>query len=145
MFFACGMHQRLLKGLIVSALAVVLASGCGGDGGSQEEEQASEDALLSQDALNAALEQSFSESGAPGVIAAVQTSEDTWVGTLGVADLASEEPMSADMHQRIGSVTKTFTVSLLLQAAADGLLSLDDTIDQYVKGVPNGDEPRVVP
>jgi D-alanyl-D-alanine carboxypeptidase len=134
-----------LSGLFVSALALLLASGCGGGGGGQEEEQAeeeqaSEDALESQDALNAALEQSFSESGAPGVIAAVQTPEDTWVGTLGVADLSSEEPMLADMHQRIGSVNKTFTVSLLLQAEADGLLSLDDTIDQYVEGIPNGDE-----
>ena len=127
-------------GLFVAALALLLASGCGGGGGGQEEEQASEDVLESQDALNAALEQSFSESGAPGVIAAVQTPEDTWVGTLGVADLSSEEPMSAEVHQRIGSVTKTFTVSLLLQAAADGLLSLDDTIDQYVENVPNGDE-----
>ena len=126
-------------GLFVAALALLLASGCGGGGG-QEEEQASEDARESQDALNAALEQSFSESGAPGVIAAVQTPEDTWVGTLGVADLSSEEPMSAEVHQRIGSVTKTFTVSLLLQAAADGLLSLDDTIDRYVENVPNGDE-----
>jgi D-alanyl-D-alanine carboxypeptidase len=126
-------------------LALLLASGCGGGSGSQEEEQAqeeqaSEDALESQDALNAALEQSFSESGAPGVVAAVQTPEDTWVGTLGVADLSSEEPMLADMHQRIGSVNKTFTVSLLLQAAAEELLSLDDTIEQYVEDVPNGDE-----
>ncbi len=48
--------------------------------------------------------------------------------------------MTPDVHQRIGSVTKTFTGSLLLQAAADGLLSLDDTIDQYVEGIPNGDE-----
>ena len=94
---------------------------------------------MSQDALNAALEQSFEETGAPGVVAAVQTPEDTWVGTLGVADLSSEEPMSADMHQRIGCVTKTFTISLLLQAEADGLLSLDDTIVQYVDGGPNGD------
>jgi D-alanyl-D-alanine carboxypeptidase len=89
--------------------------------------------------LDAALKKSFKESGAPGVVAAVRTPEGPWVGTLGVADLASKEPMQADMHHRIGSVTKTFTVSLLLQAAADGLLSLDDTIDQYVDGVPNGD------
>ena len=86
------------------------------------------------------MEQSFSESGALGVIAAVQTPEDTWVGTLGVADRTSEEPMTPDVHQRIGSVTKTFTATLLLKADAEGLLSLNDTIDQYVKGVPNGDE-----
>jgi CubicO group peptidase (beta-lactamase class C family) len=81
------------------------------------------------DALNAALEKSFAESGAPGVVAAVQTPEDTWVETRGVADLSSEEPMAPDVHHRIGSVTKTFTISLLLQAAAEGLLSLDDTIE----------------
>ena len=74
------------------------------------------------------------------MVAAVQTPENTWMGTLGVADLASEEPMTPDVHQRIGSVNKTFTVSLLLQAEAEGLLSLDDTIDQYIEGVPNGDE-----
>src|SRR4028118_1422113 len=48
--------------------------------------------------------------------------------------------MTPDVHQRIASVTKTFTGTLLLQAEADGLLSLDDTIDQYYEGVPNGDE-----
>jgi D-alanyl-D-alanine carboxypeptidase len=57
-----------------------------------------------------------------------------------VADRTSEEPMTPDVHHRIGSVTKTFTISLLLQAADEGLLSLDDTIDRYIKDVPNGDK-----
>ena len=48
--------------------------------------------------------------------------------------------MTPEVHHRIGSVTKTFTATLLLKAADDGLLSLDDTIDKYIKGVPNGDE-----
>ncbi len=134
--FARSVHQR---GLLIAALMLTLLSGCagesGGGGGQQEEGEQAPEA-----ALDAALEESFEESGAPGVVAAVQTPEYTWVGTLGVADLASEEPMTADVHHRIGSVTKTFTGSLLLQAAAEGLLSLDDTIDRYVEGVPNGNE-----
>lgn len=93
-----------------------------------------------EQSLEAAFEDSFQRSGAPGAIAAVRTPEGTWVGTLGVADKASGEPMQADMHHRIGSVTKTFTATLLLQAAARGQLSLDDTIDRYVEGIPNGDE-----
>jgi len=130
--------------LVVTALAAVLVSSCGGGGGNQEDSAANTTTArdaeqASEDDLNAALEKSFEESGAPGVVAAVQTPEYTWVGTLGVADLTSEEPMTPDVHHRIGSVTKTFTVSLLLQVPADGLLSLDDTIDQYVDGVPNGD------
>jgi D-alanyl-D-alanine carboxypeptidase len=48
--------------------------------------------------------------------------------------------MTPDVHHRIGSVTKTFTISLLLQAEAEGLLSLDDSIDQYIDGIPNGDK-----
>src|SRR5918993_453203 len=135
MFFACRMHKWLLRGLVVTGLAVVRASGCGEGGGSQEEEQASE-----ADLVDAALEKSFQESDAPGVVAAVQTPQYTWIRALGVADRTSEEPMTPDVHHRIGSVTKTFTISLLLQAAAEGLLSLDDTIDQYVEGVPNGDK-----
>lgn len=43
------------------------------------------------------------------------------------------------MHTRIGSVTKTFVGTVILQLAEEGLLSLDDTIDQYVDNVPNGD------
>jgi D-alanyl-D-alanine carboxypeptidase len=140
--------------LVVTALAALLVSGCGGDGAGQEDsvedttttedtEQATTTGASGQvpvDALNAALEKSFEESGAPGVVAAVQTPEDTWVETRGVADLSSEKPMTPDVHHRIGSVTKTFTISVLLQAAAEGLLSLDDTIGQYVDGVPNGDK-----
>src|SRR5215211_5420944 len=42
MFFACGIHKCLLRGLVVTALAVVLASGCGGGGGSQEEQAKSD-------------------------------------------------------------------------------------------------------
>jgi D-alanyl-D-alanine carboxypeptidase len=140
------MHQqRRLMGLVVTALAAVLVSSCGGGGGTQEESAGGTTAAgggeqASEADLDAALENSFEESGAPGVVAAVQTPEDTWVGTLGVADLSSEEPMTPDVYQRIGSVNKTFTVSLLLQAEAEGLLSLDDTIGQYIEDVPNGDE-----
>src|SRR5215203_4646479 len=90
--------------------------------------------------LDAALKKSFKESDAPGVVAAVQTPEYTWVRALGVADRASGDPMTPEVHHRIGSITKTFTATLLLQAADEGLLSLDDKIDQYVKGVPNGDK-----
>jgi D-alanyl-D-alanine carboxypeptidase len=157
MFFACGMYQRALMALVVTALAaLLLMSGCGGGGGSQEEDSANDTTTTtedteqatatgntgqaSQDALNAALEQSFSESGAPGVVAAVQTPDYTWVRALGVADRTSEEPMTPDVYHRIGSVTKPFTISLLLQAVDEGLLSLDDTIDRYVEGVPNGDK-----
>jgi D-alanyl-D-alanine carboxypeptidase len=139
------MHQRLLMGLGVTAVAALLASSCGGGGG-QEDDSAADTTTAGdaeqapEDALDAALKKSFRESDAPGVVAAVQTPDYTWVRALGVADRASKEPITPDVHHRIGSVTKTFTATLLLKAADEGLLSLDDTIDQYIKGVPNGDK-----
>jgi D-alanyl-D-alanine carboxypeptidase len=47
--------------------------------------------------------------------------------------------MRASMHQRIGSVTKTFMGALLMQLAGEHKLSLGDKVSQYIEGVPNGD------
>ena len=145
--FAHSMHQQMwLRGLFLTLLVLLLGSGCGAGGASQENSAAdtttAEDAEQASEAdLDAALEKSFQESvrawgSSRGADAPVHV--DT--RALGVADLTSKEPMTSDLHHRIGSVTKTFTISLFLQAEAEGLLSLDDTIDQYVDDVPNGDK-----
>ena len=83
MFFAWGMHQRWPIVLVVTALAALLVSGCGGgDDAGQEDsvedttttedtEQATTTADSGQvpvDALNAALEKSFEESVGVGDI-----------------------------------------------------------------------------
>ena len=140
------MHLSVWKSaLLVIGLVLLLGSGCGGGDGSKGDSAAGTHTnkggeQATKGDLDAALKKSFQESDAPGVVAAVQTPRYTWVQAMGAADRASGEPMTPEMHHRIGSVTKTFTATLLLQAADEGLLSLDDTIDQYVKGVPNGDK-----
>jgi D-alanyl-D-alanine carboxypeptidase len=130
--------------LLVTGLGLLLGGGCsganGGKDGAEPKHTSEGGTQVSKADLNAALKKSFKESDAPGVVAAVQTPDITWVQAMGVADRASGEPMTPEVHHRVGSVTKTFTATLLLKAADDGLLSLDDTIDEYVKGVPNGDE-----
>jgi D-alanyl-D-alanine carboxypeptidase len=143
--FAQNMHQSMWKGvLLVTGLLLLLGSGCSRDESQEDSAAGTHTTGASGQApkadLDAALKKSFRESDAPGVVAAVQTPQYTWVRALGVADRASKEPMTPDMHHRIGSVTKTYTATLLLQAADKGLLSLDDKIDRYVKGVPNGDK-----
>ena len=147
--FARKMHRSMWNGallgmLLVTGLGLLLGGGCsGGDGGNDgaaRKHTSGGGAQVSKADLDAALKKSFKESDAPGVVAAVQTPDYTWVQAMGVADRASGEPMTPEMHHRIGSVTKTFTATLLLKAAEEGLLSLDDTIDQYINGVPNGDK-----
>jgi D-alanyl-D-alanine carboxypeptidase len=43
------------------------------------------------------------------------------------------------MFMRVGSETKTFTVTAMLQLVDQKLVGLDDPISRYVAGVPNGD------
>ena len=44
------------------------------------------------------------------------------------------EPVEAQMLFRIGSLTKTFTAALILRLADEGLLTLDDTLEQWLPG-----------
>ena len=45
-----------------------------------------------------------------------------------VCDTASGEPMAINLHMRIGSLTKTFVTTAILQLADKGKLGLDDPI-----------------
>ena len=48
--------------------------------------------------------------------------------------------MRVEDHFRIGSITKTFTATLLLILADEKKLGLDDPVSKYVAWVPNGDK-----
>ncbi|MGV0642303.1 serine hydrolase domain-containing protein [Mycolicibacterium sp. XJ2546] len=75
----------------------------------------------------------------PGALLQISTPNGTWSTAKGLANTATATPMSIDLQHRIGSVTKTFTTTVVLQLAADGMLSLDDPVERYVPGVPGGD------
>lgn len=89
--------------------------------------------------LQGAAEVGLALSLAPGVTVGVRTSEGTWMGAFGVADLQTGAPMEVGMHTRVGSVTKTFTGTLFLQLVEEGKLHLDDTVDQWFPEFPNSD------
>jgi D-alanyl-D-alanine carboxypeptidase len=48
-------------------------------------------------------------------------------------------PVSGSLSWPLRSITKSFTVTLLLKLADEGRLNLDDPVGRYVRGVPNGD------
>lgn len=79
------------------------------------------------------------EAAYPGEILGVwQRGNGGFVGTAGVASLGSGAPISARDHVRIGSVTKTFTATVILQLAQQGRLRLSDDIDRFLRGIPGG-------
>lgn len=94
-----------------------------------------------QDALDDALEQTRAKYSVPGAVAGVWIpGEGSWTTAVGLADMANAEPATEDMSWPIRSITKSYTVTLLLQLADEGKLSLDDALDSYVPGVTHGDE-----
>jgi len=68
--------------------------------------------------------------GTPGAVVGVQAAAGTWFGTYGNAD--PDSPITAQTHLRIGSVTKTFTATMLLQFVEQGLVSLDDPVSMHL-------------
>ncbi|MFJ3965585.1 serine hydrolase domain-containing protein [Streptomyces sp. NPDC090036] len=90
--------------------------------------------------LDAAVREVMRVAQVPGVTVGLWApGKGSYVRSFGVADKATGAPMTSDLHVRIGSETKTFTVTALLQLVDRGKVSLDDHIGDYVTGVPNGD------
>jgi CubicO group peptidase (beta-lactamase class C family) len=61
-----------------------------------------------------------------------------WTCTVGTSGNPAH-PLDADSRFRIGSVTKTFTAVLVLQARDDGLLHLDDPVGKHLDVPAHGD------
>jgi D-alanyl-D-alanine carboxypeptidase len=64
----------------------------------------------------------------------------SFVRAQSVRDVATAEAFRSDDVVRIGSITKAFVATLVLQLVDDGLLSLDDTLEQFAPGLPHARE-----
>lgn len=73
--------------------------------------------------------------GSPGAVVLVRNGDDTTVLAGGVAGLASRQPMTTDDHFRVGSITKTFVATVVLQLVAEGRLVLDRPLATQVPGL----------
>jgi D-alanyl-D-alanine carboxypeptidase len=79
--------------------------------------------------------------GVPGAIALVRDGDRTTRLTSGYGNLKTRAPIRAGDRFRIGSVTKTFLATVVLQLVGEGKLSLEDTVERWLPGlVPNGRE-----
>jgi D-alanyl-D-alanine carboxypeptidase len=90
-------------------------------------------------ALKQALDKLIAD-GVPGAFALERRGRRESRAAAGVADLKTMEPISATDRYRIGSVTKPFVSTVVLQFVAEQRLSLEDSVEQWLPGVvPNGD------
>ncbi|WP_164842513.1 serine hydrolase domain-containing protein [Actinoplanes solisilvae] len=87
--------------------------------------------------LQQALDELVAE-GAPGALAELRDEHGTWRAASGVAELGTERPVDPAGWFRIGSVTKTFTATVVLQLVAEGRVGLDDTVQRWLPDVVPG-------
>ncbi|RII17687.1 D-alanyl-D-alanine carboxypeptidase precursor [Streptomyces sp. YIM 130001] len=113
---------------LAAAAALVAASftssAAAGGAGDHQQTQAAMDAAV--------------DSGVPGVSGQVKDNNSIWMGTSGVGDVKTGEPRSGVDRYRIGSMTKTFVATVLLQLESEGKLDLDDKVDTWLPGVVEG-------
>ncbi|AJD82116.1 minor tail protein [Mycobacterium phage Cosmo] len=82
----------------------------------------------------------------PGMMVYTTGPKGSYMKAYGWADKEKTKPMTTDMYFRVGSHTKTFTCMAILMAVDKGLISLEDTIDQFdsdrwtLSDLPNSDK-----
>ncbi|KDA05099.1 beta-lactamase [Microbacterium sp. CH12i] len=91
--------------------------------------------------LQQVIDTTMAEYGVPGAAVGVWIpGEGSWTSLTGFSDIAAQAPIDPDMTWPLRSVTKSYTVTLILQLVDERKVSLDDTIDQYVDNITNGDQ-----
>ncbi|MFG2550088.1 serine hydrolase domain-containing protein [Streptomyces sp. NPDC048581] len=90
------------------------------------------------DAVQRVLDQAVREGGVPGILAQVRDGDGHWFGTAGVADTRTRRARGHEDRFRIGSITKTFTATVILQLVTEGQLALEDTVERWLPGVVTG-------
>ncbi|GAB2455292.1 serine hydrolase domain-containing protein [Streptomyces incanus] len=78
------------------------------------------------------------DAGVTGVSVRLETPRGAVTARSGVGDLVSGRPVPEDGHLRLGSVTKTFVATVVLQLVDEERLTLDRTVEQLLPGVVTG-------
>jgi CubicO group peptidase (beta-lactamase class C family) len=138
------LHYNVMRLFPVLAAALLLG-GCGGHRGTPAVSpttttQTTADPATVNPAVVASSEgllDAAIKPGAPGCSAAVGVNgKPVWIGVRGVANLATEEPITPDTVFDIASVSKQFTAAAILLLVEAGKLTLNDPLSQHMPGLP---------
>ena len=123
--------MKILKFINVLGLILLISLmfNCSKDSTTEPEATTSE-------SFQAVLDNNLEAYNGTGVSAAVVfQNQDKWTGTSGVSFGATA--ITGDMIFGIGSVTKTFIAALCLQLADEGVISLEDSLHEWLPDYPN--------
>ncbi|MEU7576577.1 serine hydrolase domain-containing protein [Streptomyces sp. NPDC041068] len=128
------LRKRTTAGVVGVVAATLTATALAGPAGAASgAERSAGDHRVTQRAMDAAV-----KAGTPGVTAQARDKNGVWSATSGVGNLKTGEPRGKNDRFRIGSITKTFVATVLLQMEAEGRLDLDDIVDDHLPGLVRG-------
>jgi len=128
-----GMKKRFLI-----LLTLFLTYGCGSSSFEPTPVPPGSSLTTTESAFQQAVLDTFEAQNLPAVAAGLwQPGRQPFLLLLGEADMNTGRAPTATDSFRIGSVTKSFTVTLILQLAEEGALSLQDPIGDYIPNIQN--------
>ncbi len=133
---------QVLRRVAVTTLVVALLSGAATSGVAASDSRAVPVAAAGHDRpeLREAL-QAFVDIGLAGMQLRVHDERGEWVGSAGVRKLGATAKPATNGRFRIGSNTKTFVATVVLQLVAEGRIGLDASVDGYLPRF--GLDPRI--
>ncbi|MEM8528701.1 MAG: serine hydrolase domain-containing protein [Bacteroidota bacterium] len=75
-----------------------------------------------------------------GSVAVARNGKIIYSKAIGYADIATKQANTKDTKFRIGSITKTFTATLVMKAVEMNKISLEETIDTYFPRIENAEK-----
>ena len=92
-----------------------------------------------QSKLQSLLQMELTTLKTPGMAMAVQVGDgEPWVGAAGVESEWSTAPVTPQSQFRLGSITKNFLGTVILEMVDEGTISLDDTLEKWLPGAITG-------
>ncbi len=132
------MRTRVILVCAVVAGLAIGATGAAHSASAAEGPVVAEKAAAPYGDVRAILQRLTTTDGAPGALVEISVAHGRAVLTSGVADVVTGAPMAPDSRFRIGSMTKMFVATVVLQLVAEHKVELDAPIERYLPGVVRG-------
>ncbi|HWH00660.1 MAG TPA: serine hydrolase domain-containing protein [Pilimelia sp.] len=138
------MHRKAFLGGVAAVLALVLVAppaaaapraGAAPDGAGPAAPSPAGAARHDRGRLLQSLLEAEHAAGMPGVFAQVRDGRRVWRPAAGVADIRTGRPVRSHFQHRVGSITKTFVATTVLQLVGERRLRLDAPIGRYLPDV----------
>lgn len=126
---------RFARHILLACATVGFATAC-----SESNTTRSTSALNNAAAMQAEVERLAEEMLVPGVVVILRTPDGAFTTAYGVTTYGGTTPTDFKQHVRVGSNTKTWVGTVILQQVQEGLIKLDDPVSKYRPDVPNGDQ-----